>query len=53
MLVRKFDKMHGMTLPFTYLGEVEYVSSHGDQPMNIKWRLHHPIPEDLFTDLVR
>ncbi|PTX49817.1 superfamily II DNA or RNA helicase [Melghirimyces profundicolus] len=53
LLVRKFNKMHGMTLPFTYLGEVDYISSHGDQPMNIKWRLHHPIPEDLFNDFVR
>ncbi|WAA08970.1 DUF3427 domain-containing protein [Fervidibacillus albus] len=53
LFVRKFDKMHGMTLPFMYLGEVDYVSSHGDKPMNINWRLHHPIPEDLFIDLIR
>lgn len=53
LFVRKFDNMHGMTLPFMYLGEVDYVSSHGDKPMNIKWRLHHPIPEDLFIDLIR
>jgi len=53
LFVRKFDKMHGMTLPFMYLGEVDYVSSHGDKPMNITWRLHHPVPEDLFIDLIR
>ncbi|KMM39221.1 DUF3427 domain-containing protein [Guptibacillus hwajinpoensis] len=53
LFVRKFDSMHGMTLPFTYLGEVDYVSSHGDKPMNIKWKIHHPVPEDLFIDLIR
>ena len=53
LFVRKFDSMHGMTLPFTYLGEIDYVSSHGDKPMSIKWRLHHPVPEDLFIDLIR
>nr|WP_163100592.1 DUF3427 domain-containing protein [Peribacillus alkalitolerans] len=53
LFVRKFVKMHDMTLPFTYLGEVDYVSSHGDKPMNVKWRLHNPVPEDLFIDLIR
>lgn len=53
LFVRKFDSMHGMTLPFTYLGEVDYMSSHGDKPMSIKWRLHHPVPEDLYVDLIR
>ncbi|MBP0723693.1 DUF3427 domain-containing protein [Bacillus sp. RG28] len=42
-----------MTLPFTYLGEIDYVSSKGDKPMNIHWRLHHPVPQDLFIDLIK
>lgn len=53
LFVRKFEEMHGMTLPFTYLGEVDYVSSYGDKPMSITWRLHHPVPEDLYIDLIR
>lgn len=53
LFVRKFDNMHGMTLPFTYLGEIDYVSSHDNNPMSIKWRLHHPVPEDLYIDLIR
>jgi superfamily II DNA or RNA helicase/HKD family nuclease len=53
LFVRKFIKMHNMTMPFTYLGEVEYVSSHGDKPMNIIWKLHNPVPEDLYHDLIR
>jgi hypothetical protein len=53
LFVRKFTEMHGMTLPFTYLGEIGYVSSKGDKPMNIHWRLHHPVPQDLFIDLIK
>ncbi|GEO27417.1 DNA repair helicase [Alicyclobacillus acidoterrestris] len=53
LFMRKFEKMHGETLPFIYLGEVDYVSSHGDQPMNVTWRLHQPIPDDLYVDFTR
>ncbi|MCY8507336.1 DUF3427 domain-containing protein [Bacillus atrophaeus] len=52
LFVRKCNEMHGITLPFTYLGEADYVSSHGDKPMNIKWKLHQPVPENLYIDLV-
>jgi hypothetical protein len=53
LFVRKFVEMHGVTLPFTYLGEIGYESSHGDQPMNVTWRLQHAVPDDLFADLIR
>ncbi|TCP54630.1 superfamily II DNA or RNA helicase [Tumebacillus sp. BK434] len=53
LFVRKFAKMHGMTLPFMYLGEMDYVSSHGDKPMNIKWRLQSQVPDEIFNDLIR
>lgn len=51
--MRKYIKMNGMTQPFTYLGEVEYVSSEGDKPMNIIWKLKNPLPEQLYFDWVR
>lgn len=53
LFVRKFEQMYGETLPFTYVGELDYVSSVGDKPMNIKWKLHHALPQDLFNDFVR
>lgn len=53
LFVRKFTEMHGMTLPFTYLGEIDYVSSKGNSPMNIHWRLQAPVPQDLFIDLIK
>lgn len=53
LFIRKFSEMHGMTLPFMYLGEVDYMNSHGDKPMNIVWKLHQPVPEDLYHDFIR
>ncbi|WP_338148750.1 DUF3427 domain-containing protein [Brevibacillus laterosporus] len=53
LFVRKFTEMHGKTLPFTYLGELDYVRSVGDKPMNITWKLHNALPDDLYLDLVR
>jgi len=53
LFVRKFSKMHGMTLPFMYLGELDYISSHGDKPMTILWKLRQSVPEDLYHDLIR
>jgi superfamily II DNA or RNA helicase/HKD family nuclease len=53
LFVRKVESMHGATLPFMYIGEVDYIKSHGDNPMNIVWKLHHPLPETIFMDFVR
>ncbi|RNB53896.1 DUF3427 domain-containing protein [Brevibacillus gelatini] len=53
LFVRKFGSMHGKTLPFMYVGELEYISSHGDNPMNITWRLKQQLPYDIFLDFVR
>ena len=53
LFVRKFESMHGKTLPFMYVGELDYISSHGDNPMNITWRLKQPLPYEIFLDFVR
>ena len=53
LFVRKYESMNGMTLPFMYLGEVEYVNHEGSQPMSIVWKLHHSVPEGLYIDFIR
>lgn len=52
LFVRKFNEMHDITLPFIYLGKVDYVSSNGDKPMNVIWKLHQSVPENLYVDLI-
>jgi superfamily II DNA or RNA helicase/HKD family nuclease len=41
---------NGSAAPFTYLGEADYHSSHGDKPMYILWKLKYPVPNELFID---
>ncbi len=38
---------NGAGAPFTLLGPATFVDSEGERPMQIKWRLHHPVPETL------
>lgn len=35
---------------FWFLGPARFVSSEGEQPMAITWRLEHPLPGDLFAE---
>lgn len=35
------------TAPFTFLGNADYVSHNGEQPVNFIWNLHTPIPAEL------
>ena len=45
LLFVREDKKDGFgnTCPFHCFGYVDYVSSNGDRPMNIKWKLHQPV----------
>lgn len=44
LFVREFKKDLAGTLPYTFLGVVNYVSHEGSNPMNITWRLEKQIP---------
>ncbi len=48
LLVRPVNKHEGRSVPFTLLGPATLVSHTGDRPMSITWRLHRPMPADLF-----
>jgi len=34
----------GLTLPFSFLGPLRYLTHEGGRPMSITWELEHPIP---------
>lgn len=46
LFVREFkaDRLSGTTAAYTFLGTANYVRHTGSRPMNIPWRLDHPIP---------
>ena len=37
----------GMTMPFRFLGAIDYVKHEGSKPVGITWRLRTPMPEEL------
>jgi superfamily II DNA or RNA helicase/HKD family nuclease len=39
----------GLTVPYTCLGQVDYVQHAGEKPIAITWKLHRPMPADLFA----
>ena len=46
LFVREFktDRLSNGAAAYTYLGTANYVKHTGSRPMNITWRLDHPIP---------
>jgi superfamily II DNA or RNA helicase len=39
----------GLTVPYTCLGQVDYVQHTGEKPIGITWKLHRPMPADVFA----
>ncbi|WP_411803189.1 DUF3427 domain-containing protein [Arthrobacter sp. LAPM80] len=40
----------GLTMPYTCLGQVDYVQHKGEKPIAITWKLQRPMPADVFAD---
>jgi superfamily II DNA or RNA helicase/HKD family nuclease len=43
------DDETGLTVPYTCLGQVDYVQHAGEKPIAITWKLHRPMPADVFA----
>lgn len=39
----------GLTVPYTCLGQVDYVQHSGEKPIAITWKLHRPMPADVYA----
>lgn len=39
----------GLTVPYTCLGQIDYVEHSGEKPIAIKWKLHRPMPPATFS----
>jgi superfamily II DNA or RNA helicase/HKD family nuclease len=44
-----FARLDRSSRAFWCLGPATYVSHTGDRPIAITWKLHHPLPADLYT----
>lgn len=47
LFVREQKSDEAGALPYTFLGKANYVQHNGSRPMNITWRLQHPMPAAL------
>ncbi|MEU5036099.1 DUF3427 domain-containing protein [Streptomyces rubiginosohelvolus] len=45
------DTATGKAMPWTLLGPATYERHTGSKPMAITWRLHHPLPEQIWSHL--
>ncbi|WP_142057748.1 DUF3427 domain-containing protein [Pseudarthrobacter sp. B4EP4b] len=45
----KADDETGLTVPYTCLGQVDYVQHVGEKPIAITWKLHRPMPADVYA----
>lgn len=51
LFVREYrTSRYGTTMPYMALGPATYVQHEGSRPMAITWRLHTPMPAELFED---
>ena len=48
--VRTRKKVDGTTAPFTFLGPAKLVSYQSERPIQMVWRLDHPMPVELFDE---
>ncbi|GAA4044097.1 DEAD/DEAH box helicase [Arthrobacter methylotrophus] len=39
----------GLTVPYQCLGQVDYVQHSGEKPIAITWKLHRPMPADVYA----
>jgi len=47
LFVRERKKQGNKTLPFQFMGRVNYLSHEGERPIAFKWTLEHPMPAEL------
>ncbi|YCQ17391.1 DUF3427 domain-containing protein [Arthrobacter sp. Z1-15] len=41
---------NGMTMPYTCLGQLDYMSHSGSKPVGIMWKLHRAMPADVYVE---
>src|SRR5699024_2288371 len=50
LFVREMKKEYGVAPPYIFLGNARYVSHKGSNPIQIVWKMDHPIPERIIRE---
>ncbi|UTH13250.1 DUF3427 domain-containing protein [Macrococcus equipercicus] len=51
LFVRRKNTEDKRTLPFYYVGQVDFVSAKGNNPISIVWKLQQPVPKEILNEL--
>jgi len=46
----KANDEFGNTMGYVFVGRADFVDTYGTKPMNIRWKLHEPMPNYLWRD---
>ena len=50
---REYKSRNSLAQPYSFLGPAHYVTHSGNRPVNITWRLEHPLSARLLRTLAR
>lgn len=50
LFVRENKNVYGKASPYIFIGNAKYVSHKGEKPIQITWKLDHPIPEKIIKE---
>ncbi len=53
LFVRQEKRRNGLASPYSFLGPADYVSHQGSRPMNIIWKLRHPMSAKFLQKAAR
>jgi superfamily II DNA or RNA helicase len=53
LFVRQEKRRNSLASPYSFLGPADYVSHQGSRPMNIIWKLRHPMPAKFLQKAAR
>ncbi|MBB5022343.1 DUF3427 domain-containing protein [Desulfurispira natronophila] len=53
LFVRENKKVDGITMPYCFLGPVQYARHDGSKPISIVWKLKHSLPAQLWRETGR
>lgn len=50
VFAREKKRQNDFSLPFTYIGQANYVSHESERPIKMVWQLDHPMPAEMFEN---
>jgi hypothetical protein len=50
LFARDQKKKETLPVPFTFLGPADLVQYESERPIKMVWRLHHPMPVEMFEE---